>query len=95
MKSSIITKNNMSKSLENINKRLDTLPKLAFKEFVKNTPVRKGNARKNTKLQGNTIVANYPYARRLDEGYSKQSPDGMTKPTEEYVKNTVDKMMRK
>ena len=96
MKSGItITKNTMSASLQRIQKRLETLPQLAYKEFVNNTPVRNGNARRNTKLQKNTIVADYPYAKRLDEGYSKQAPQGMSKPTEDFVKRETDKMMRK
>ena len=96
MKSGItITKNTMSASLQRIQKRLETLPQLAYKEFVNNTPVRNGNARRNTKLQKNTIVADYPYAKRLDEGYSKQAPQGMSKPTEDFVQKETDKIMRK
>ena len=82
-------------SVDRIVKNLANLPKLAYAEFVKNTPVNRGNARRNTRLQGKEIVAAYPYARRLDEGYSKQSPQGMSKPTEAYVKRETDKIMRK
>jgi hypothetical protein len=31
----------------------------------------------------------------LDEGYSQQSPQGMSKPTEQVIKNELDKIMRK
>jgi len=96
MKSGVtITKNTMTASLQRIQKRLETLPKLAYNEFVKVTPVRSGNAKRKTRLQGKDIVANYPYARRLDEGYSNQAPQGMSKPTEDFVKRETDKMMRK
>jgi hypothetical protein len=36
-------------------------------------------------LNNKTIYASYPYAQRLDEGWSRQSPDGMTKPTEDFI----------
>lgn len=85
----------MTPSIDKIRKRLETLPMLGYKEFVKNTPVNKGNARRNTRLEKDTIVADYPYARRLDEGYSKQSPKGMTEPTEKYLQRETDKIMRK
>ena len=95
MKGVQITKNNITPSLQRIQNKLDGLSKLAYNEFVKQTPVRSGNARRKTKLQKDTIVADYPYAKRLDEGYSKQSPQGMSKPTEEYIKTELDKIMRK
>ena len=57
----------------------------AFNYFESVTPKRSGNARSKTKLRGDTIVADYPYAEKLDTGYSKQSPDGMTAPTEKYI----------
>jgi len=95
MKAIQITKNTMTPSLQRIQKRLAALPQLAYKEFVRVTPVRSGNARRKTKLQKDTIVADYPYAQRLDEGYSKQAPQGMTKPTEDFIRKEIDKIMRK
>ena len=89
-----LTVNNISSSLKRIQKKLNKVPQEAFQEFVKDTPIRSGNARRNTKLKGNTIVANYAYAKRLDEGYSKQSPDGMTKPTEDFIKNRVSQILK-
>lgn len=55
------------------------------------TPKLSGNARRNTKLSGNKILAQYAYAQRLDKGYSGKAPDGMTKPTEEYMKDYIEK----
>lgn len=82
-------------SINRINKRLRQLPRLAYNEFVRQTPKRSGRARRRTQLKNNTIHANYPYASRLDEGWSRQAPDGMTKPTEQYIKDYVDQTMRK
>jgi hypothetical protein len=50
-----------------------------------------GNARRNTVLRGNDIEANYPYAQRLEEGYSSQAPKGMTEPTIESIRDYVYK----
>ena len=60
-------------------------------DYVKSiTPIRTGNARAHTYYQSpNTIKADYPYARRLDEGYSPQAPQGMSEPTEKYVEKLV------
>lgn len=66
----------------------------AYEHFREITPIRSGNARQNTNLQGNRIFADYPYAERLDQGYSKQAPEGMTKPTEEFIKKLVDTKVR-
>ncbi|CAB4153401.1 hypothetical protein UFOVP623_22 [uncultured Caudovirales phage] len=87
-------KNTISSSLAKIQKKLDALPKEAFNEFVKETPIRSGNARRNTKLVGDEIRANYPYAKRLDEGYSQQSPDGMVKPTEAFLQKRMKQILR-
>lgn len=81
--------NTIGPMLKRVQQKLNNLPKEAHQEFVKNTPVRSGNARRNTKLRGNTIEAKYPYAKRLDEGYSTQSPEGMVKPTEEFIKKRI------
>lgn len=83
-----------SNCVNRLNKVLDTLDKqkvtnYAYKTFVKKTPIRSGNARRKTRLQGNTIDAAYPYAQRLEEGYSKQAPDGMTEPTIDEVRKYV------
>lgn len=52
---------------------------------------RPGNARRKTVLRGNEIQANYPYAQRLEEGWSSQAPDGMTEPTIESIRDYVYK----
>ena len=92
---SVTIKDNISPSLQRITKQIENLPKEAFTEFVKDTPVRSGNARRKTRLNGSTIVAGYNYAKKLDEGYSQQAPDGMTKPTEDFVKKRMAQILRK
>ena len=82
------------KQMTELKERLDTLPKEAHREFLKNTPVRSGNARRRTRLQDTKIIADYPYSQRLDEGYSKQSPQGMTEPTEQWIQKEVDRRLK-
>ena len=78
--------------------QLDAVPAQAYTYFRSITPiaaVNGGNARRNTFLKKDTIVAAYPYAQRLDDGYSRQAPDGMTRPTEAFVQKTTDKIMKR
>ena len=98
-----LTVNTMSASLKRIQRKLDKVPQEAYKEFVKNTPVKTGNARRNTKLKGDTIEANYQYAQVLDKGRhmtrrgmrgSEQAPQGMTKPTEDFIKKRVSQIIK-
>lgn len=85
----------MTPSLEKIKKDLETVPKQAHNFFVQKTPKQSGNARARTKLSGDEIRANYPYAKRLDTGYSKQAPRGMTTPTIDFIKRVIRGIMRK
>lgn len=86
--------NAVKRKLNNVSKQLGNLPKQAYNVFVQNTPIQKGNARRNTVLKGQQIQANYPYAKRLNEGYSKQNPKGMVEPTVEFVKSQVSKIVK-
>lgn len=78
--------------------------KVAFDTFKDVTPIgdpnrwktkykpknyRPGNARRKTVLRDNSINADYPYAKRLNEGYSSQAPNGMTEPTLEAIRKYV------
>lgn len=92
---SITIKDNITSSLQRINKQISNLPKEAFTQFVKDTPIRSGNARRKTKLSGNKIIAGYNYAQKLDEGFSKQAPEGMTKPTEQFIEKRMAEILRK
>lgn len=88
-------KNTMTASLARIEKALDTLPRQAYDFWVAATPKRTGNARRRTKLRGDTIDAAYDYAVPLDQGWSKQAPDGMSRPTEQFIQRTTKKILRK
>lgn len=85
----------MTRDLSQRIQALDQLPKQAYEYWVKITPKDSGNARRKTRLNNDTIVAAYPYAQRLDQGWSKQAEDGMSKPTEREIKKIADRIMRK
>lgn len=82
------------KQMAELQERLDDLPRAAHAEFVKTTPKRSGNARRNTRLQDTKIIADYAYSQRLDEGYSSQAPQGMTQPTEQWIQREVDRRLK-
>ena len=75
--------------------QLNAVPGQAYTFFKAHTPIKTGNARSRTTLKKDTIVAAYPYAQQLDDGRSRQAPDGMSKPTEAFVKKTTDKIMKR
>jgi len=82
-------------------KDLDKMPKVVMKQaftYYKNaTPVRSGNARNKTKYMKSMdrLESNYPYAGRLDEGWSKQAPKGFTGPTSDQIENYIDSYIDK
>jgi hypothetical protein len=76
-------------------KQLDAVPDDVYNFWKAHTPVRTGRARRNTFLKKDEIIAAYPYAQRLDDGYSNQAPDGMSKPTEAYFKRRIDAILGK
>jgi len=90
-----IVKNTMSPSLGRITAKIDKLPKDAYDYWKSITPIKTGNARRRTRLQGSKIKANYNYAVPLDQGRSRQAPEGMSKPTERFIKNKLRRTMRK
>ena len=76
----------------------------AYKYFVDTTPIKSGYAKSNTVLQGDTIIADYPYAEVLDQGRrmtsrgmrgSTQAPNGMTEPTLEYIQSVAEQQVNK
>lgn len=78
---------------------LDSSVKSAWQDsgtFFKNkTPVRTGLARSRTRTVGQKVTADYGYAGRLDEGYSRQAPSGMSDPTIDHFDKQVDNIVRK
>lgn len=79
--------------VDKIKKELVKVPRQGLAEYQRLTPIRSGNARRNTYLQGDTIHADYPYAARLDEGYSKQAPRGMSTPWFKWFENRIKQIM--
>jgi hypothetical protein len=80
-------KDGLTPVLKGMAKELKKYPKDAEAKFISLTPIRHGNARRNTRLNNNNIIeANYPYAQRLDTGWSRQAPNGMTKPFDIWMK---------
>lgn len=81
--------------LKSVYNQVQQLPQDAYRYFVSITPIDTGNARRSTRLSGKTIEANYVYADRLDKGWSRQAPDGMTKPTQDYIDRRVRQLKGK
>ena len=87
---------NLTPVLAGMQKKLQQYPQDAEDKFVSLTPIRSGNARSKTRLVNNTYIdAAYPYAQRLDQGWSRQAPSGMTKPFEAWMKTKVKQIFGK
>ena len=87
---------NSQKRLDYIKKNItakNIIDNAGYPTFYKETPVRTGNARRNTLKTNTSIYADYPYAQRLDNGYSKQSPKGMVKPTLAAIQAYIKKIL--
>lgn len=73
-------------------------PTKAWKEAGKHlrniTPKDTGNARRKTRVTSNRWEMNYPYFERLDTGWSRQAPSGMTKHAINLFYKLVKKYMR-
>lgn len=90
-----VNRNLMTPALKRIQDKLQELPKETLMQFIKETPIDTGNARRRTSLQNNKIIrARYPYATRLDKGWSQQAPRGMTKPTKQWMRDRIRKILR-
>lgn len=90
-----LVNNGITSSLRRIQSELDKVPQQAYDVWVKGTPKKTGNARRSTVLKGDEIQARYAYATKLDDGWSRQAPDGMSKPTEKFIKSRLKQIMRK
>jgi hypothetical protein len=85
----------INRDLDRIQRDLKAYPDQALTEFKSLTPIRSGNARRRTTLRNNAIEADYPYAERLDSGWSQQAPQGMTRPFEQWVRARVKQIFGK
>lgn len=90
-----------SRAVNKMFNQLAEMPELVMKQtytiYRNNTPIRSGNAKNRTKLENKLrIGGRYPYAGRLDEGWSKQSPKGMTEPSlkalDGFIKNYINRV---
>lgn len=95
--------NNIDRKLKQLDQQLQKLPDEAYQEFRNATPIRSGNARSKTRLRGDTIRADYPYAGVLNKGRhmtrrgmrgSDQAPEGMVKPTIRFIIKRVRQLVR-
>ncbi len=90
-----------TKQVNKLFKQLSGLPvetmKKAFPFLKSETPIRSGNARRKTTHQSNSlkIRSKYGYAGRLDEGWSRQAPDGFTDPTIDFIEDYISNQIRK
>jgi len=88
--------NRMRKRMDKVQDFADNLSRDLYDEFVKNTPVRTGNARRSTRLKRDRIIsAEYGYAQQLEgaksdfgtrKGTSKQAPNGMAEPSIKHIR---------
>lgn len=79
--------------------KMSKIPKQLIKEaavyFIDITPFKTGNAKSHTYLGGDVIRADYPYAGRLDDGYSRQAPKGMVEPTVQFIDEKLKQKVEK
>ena len=88
-----VSTGNIQRAIRNIERELPHIADEAHKDFVKNTPVDTGNARRSTRLRGDTIDARYNYANALNQGSSRQARRGMTEPTIESIRKNVRQIL--
>lgn len=85
---------NIDRALRRIRENIDDIRTDAHREFVRVTPIKTGNARRNTDLRGSEIQANYDYSLKLEKEHtSRQAPQGMSEPTIDYIKDLVRRIV--
>ena len=79
-----------------VTERVDQIATIYEEEARKATPIRSGRARrawtKDVNRQGFNIENNVPYIGRLEEGYSKQAPKGISKPALRRAKRRTSRL---
>ena len=84
-----------NKQMDKAKKAVADLPEFAEDVMKAYTPRRSGNARSNTNLQGSSVVADYPYAQRLEDNHSPQTKgQGILGPTERAIQKEVDRRLK-
>ena len=89
-----VTKDRFTSRSKEVKRFLDDLPGNMAQKFKEVTPIRTGNAKSKTSLEGkNKIIADYPYAGRLErDGWSRQAPDGMSEPTIDHARDLLRRL---
>ena len=94
-----VNRKDMVKLQNKINKAIDISTEETYDFYKQKTPVKGGNARRNTKYKETStkavITGDYAYAGRLDAGYSKQAPKGMNKPSLKELEKIIAKQFRR
>lgn len=95
----ILDKGDLRSLEKEIERAFDTACDRTYDYFKKTTPIKSGNARSKTRYQDKpnrkTITGDYPYAGRLDEGWSKQAPRGMTEPSLQFLEDELGRQIRR
>jgi len=90
----VSVKNTATPKLKRMRQQVKMLPREMLVEVKKNTPKRTGNARRKTRLAGDTIKLNYAYATELNDGASKQAPKGIIKPSLDWLRRRFRQIIR-
>jgi len=84
-----------TKQMDKARKAVEDLPEFAEDAMKAYTPKHTGNARSHTNLQGDKVVADYPYAQRLEDNWSPQTKGlGILGPTERAIQKEVDRRLK-
>jgi hypothetical protein len=85
----LVGRSKISARLDEVERKIRQIKDRAHEKFQEVTPIRTGNAKSKTRRIADGVEADYPYANRLNEGYSRQAPKGMTEPTVEDIQDYV------
>lgn len=88
----LVGKSKIQARLNEIDRKVNRIKDHAHEEFRKITPIRTGNARSKTNRINRGVEAAYHYANKLNDGFSRQAPKGMTDPTVEAIREFVRKI---
>ena len=75
------TQDQITPILKDLTKNLNKFPQKAHRKVVELTPVKTGNAQRHTRLINNSLIrGEYHYSGALNEGKSRQAPNGIVDP---------------
>jgi len=99
LKVSFNSKRVISELSNDVDQMVRSISQDLFDTVKQKTPVRSGRAKKSWRLRKERkysyeVSNRVPYIDRLDEGYSKQAPRGMTRPATREVLNRARRRFR-